>query len=81
MLIVLYLGGLTGGPLYSHKSAENQMETDDKNLFKYKLDYLKLVLEITGLRLKEEKPPNELLQRAHEKGRLAGISEQELKNI
>jgi hypothetical protein len=57
------------------------METDDKNLFKYKIDYLKLVLEITGLRLKGEKPPNELLQRAHEKGRLAGISEQELKNL
>jgi hypothetical protein len=57
MLIVLYLGGLTGGPLYSHKSAENKMETDDKNLFKYKLDYLKLVLEITGLRLKGKNLP------------------------
>ena len=57
------------------------METDEKNLFNYKLEYLKLVLEITRFRLKGEKPSNELLQRAHEKGRLAVISEDELKNL
>ncbi len=57
------------------------MEIDDKYLLKHKLDYLKLTLKITRLRYHGEEPPKELLQRAHELGRLAGVSEQELENL
>ena len=54
---------------------------DYRILFKYKIDYLKLALKISRLRFKGDIPPSELLQQAHEIGRLAGISEQELKNL
>jgi len=57
------------------------MVTNDKHLLKYKLDYLQLTLKISKLRYHGEEPPKELLQRAHELGRLAGVSEQELENL
>ncbi len=57
------------------------MEIDDKYLLKHKLDYLKLALKISKLRYHGDEPPKGILQRAHELGRLAGISEQELKNL
>jgi hypothetical protein len=57
------------------------MELDDKFISKHKLDYLKLALKISRMRYHEEEPPKELLQRAHELGRLAGISEIELKGL
>ncbi len=57
------------------------MEIDDKYLLKHKLDYLKLALKISKLRYHGDEPPKGLLQRAHELGRLAGISEEELKNL
>jgi hypothetical protein len=57
------------------------MEIDDKIYFKHKMDYLKLALKISKIRYKGEEPSQELMQQAHEIGRLAGISEQELKNL
>ena len=57
------------------------MEIDDKYLLKHKLDYLKLALKISKLRYHGDEPPKGLLQRARELGRLAGISEEELKNL
>jgi hypothetical protein len=57
------------------------MEIDDKYLFDHKLDYLKLVFKISKLRYRGDEPPRELLQQAHELGRLAGISKEELKNL
>ena len=57
------------------------MEINDKILLKHKLDYLKLALKISKLRYHGDEPSKGLLQRAHELGRLAGISEQELKNL
>jgi hypothetical protein len=57
------------------------MEIDDKIPFKQKLDYLKLALKISKIRCQGDEPPKELLQQAHEMGQLAGISEQELKNL
>lgn len=57
------------------------MEIDDKYLSKHKLDYLKLSLKICKMRYHGDEPPKELLHRAYEIGRLAGISEQELKNL
>ena len=57
------------------------MEIDDKFDVKHKIDYLKLALKISKIRYKGDEPPNELLQQAHEIGRLAGVSEQELKNL
>jgi hypothetical protein len=57
------------------------MEIDNKFLFDHKLDYLKLSLKIYKMRYHGEEPPKELLQKAHEIGRLAGISELELKNL
>jgi hypothetical protein len=55
------------------------MEIDAKIDAKNKNDYLNLVLKISWLRLKGDEPSNKLLEQAHEVGRLAGISEQELK--
>ena len=55
------------------------MEIDDKIEAKYKNDYLNLVLKISWLRLKGDEPASKLLKKAHEIGRLAGISEHELK--
>ena len=57
------------------------MKIDDKYLLDNKLDYLKLTLKISKLRYHGDEPPEELLQQAYEIGRLAGISEMELKNI
>ena len=57
------------------------MEMDHRIIVKYKIDFLKLALKISRLRFKGDEPSNELLQQAYEIGRLAGISEQELKNI
>ena len=57
------------------------MEIDDNIDVKHKIDYLKLALKISRLRLKGKLPPKKLLQQAYEMGRLAGISEDELKNL
>ena len=57
------------------------MEIDDNIDVKHKIDYLKLALKISRLRLKGKEPPKKLLQQAHEMGRLADISEDELKNL
>jgi hypothetical protein len=57
------------------------MEIDDKIEFKNNIDYLKLALKITELRFRGDEPPVELLQQTHEMGQLAGISEDELKNL
>ena len=57
------------------------METDDKYFLKHKRDYLKLFLKIWTMRCHGDEPPKELLQQAHEVGHLAGISEQELRNL
>jgi hypothetical protein len=58
---------------------EMNTKMDDKYLLDNKLDYLKLTLKISKLRYHGDKPPEELLQEAYEIGRLAGISEIELK--
>ena len=57
------------------------MEIDDNIPVEYKLDYLKLSLKISKIRLQGNEPPKELLQQARELGRLADISEDELKNL
>jgi len=57
------------------------MQTDEKQLFKHKLDYLKLALRISKLRYHGDEPPKGLLKRAHKLGRLAGTSKDELKNL
>lgn len=57
------------------------MEIDDTIPHKYKLDYLKLTLKISKLRYHGDEPSKELLQQAFELGRLAGISDEELKNL
>jgi hypothetical protein len=57
------------------------MELDDKIDVKHKIYYLKLALKISKIRYKGNEPPQKLMQQAHEIGRLAGISEQELKNL
>jgi hypothetical protein len=57
------------------------MEIDDKIEVKHKIDYLRLALKISKIRLKGAESPKELLQQAHEIGCLAGVSEQELNNL
>jgi hypothetical protein len=57
------------------------METDDRNLIKHKVNYLKASLQISKIRYHGDEPPKELLQQAHELGRLAGISKNELENL
>ena len=57
------------------------MEIHDKSLLKLKKDYLKLSLKIYTMRYRGEEPSKELLQQALELGRLAGISEIELKSL
>ena len=57
------------------------METNNKYRFDLKYEYLKLILKISKIRHRGEEPPRKLIQRAHKIGRLAGISEQELKNL
>jgi hypothetical protein len=57
------------------------MEIDDKYPFENKLEYLKLVLKISRIRNRGDKPPETLLKQAFEMGRLAGISEDELNRL
>ena len=57
------------------------METSDKNLFKHKLDYLKLTLKISKMRYHGEKPSSELLSKAQYLGGLAKISDDELNTL
>ena len=57
------------------------MEIDNRVYVKYKIDYLKLALKILKIRYKGDEPPKELLQHVYEAGRLAGVSEEELKNV
>ena len=57
------------------------MEIDDKYLSEHKLDYLKLSLKISKMRYHGDEPPKELLQKTYEIGRLAAISEIELKSL
>ena len=57
------------------------MEIHDKSLLKLKKDYLKLSLKIYTMRYRGEEPSKELLQQTFELGRLAGISEIELKSL
>jgi hypothetical protein len=57
------------------------MEIDNRVYVKYKIDYLKLALKISKIRYKGDEPPKELLQHVYEAGRLAGVSEEELKNV
>ena len=52
---------------------------DNTYLCDHKLDYLKIALKISKMRYHGDEPTKELLEQAHEIGRLAGISEQELK--
>ena len=57
------------------------MEIDDKYPFENKLEYLKFVLKISRIRNRGDEPPEALLKQAFETGRLAGISEEELKKL
>ena len=57
------------------------MVIDDKNLVKHKRDYLILAFKVSKMRYHGDEPSKGLLQRAYEFGRLAGISEKELKNL
>ncbi len=54
---------------------------DYRIILKYKIDWFTLAVKISRLRFKGDIPPSELFQQAQETGRLAGISEQELKNL
>lgn len=57
------------------------MEINDRNRLKHKLDYLELSLKITKLRYRGEEPPIELIMQAHEVGCLAHIPDDELNNL
>lgn len=57
------------------------MKIHDKYLNKYKLDYIKLLLEIIRIRNKGDDPSKEILSQARELGKLTGVSEQELENL
>lgn len=57
------------------------MEIDTKYPFENKLEYLKLVLKISRIRYRGDDPPQALLKQAVETGRLAGVSEAELKKF
>ena len=57
------------------------MGIDNKFLFKYKLDYIKLLLKIIRIRNHGDDPPEEILGQARKLGQLTGVSEQELKNL
>jgi hypothetical protein len=82
MLVVFVRGWPRGGATLKHINLQkNNMEIDDKNLVKHKLNYLKLAFKISRIRYHGDEPPKGLLQRAYEFGRLAGISEKELKNL
>jgi hypothetical protein len=81
MLILWSRGGLGGGHPNLFNFARINMKSNDKICIQNKLDYLKLVLKISKMRLQGDEPPEKLLQQAYEIGRLAGISEDELKNL
>jgi hypothetical protein len=70
-----------GATLKPHKFGEIYMKIDEKYFFKHKINYLKLALKISKIRYQGDEPPKKLLQKAHEIGRSAGISEQELENL
>ena len=53
----------------------------EKELIKYKKQYLNLVNQITQLQLVGEKPPEELLKQTQEVGRLAEIPETFFKSL
>ena len=57
------------------------MEIDDKIPFNHKFDYLILSLKICRMRYNGDEAPKELLDQAYVIGRLAGISEIELKSL
>ena len=57
------------------------MKIDERYFLEHRLNYLKLVLKLTNLRLKGDTPPQKLIQQAHEAGLRACISEQELRNL
>ena len=82
LFIMLAQGGPWGGATLKQLYLElDDMEIDDNIPVEYKLDYLKLSLKISKIRLQGNEPPKELLQQARELGRLANISEDELKNL
>ena len=65
-----------------HKNLELvTLKIDDKNLAKFKRDYLNLVLKISKLRSKGEEPPFELIMQAQDIGRLAHISEHQIDKL
>ena len=57
------------------------MKILDKYPNKYKLDYIKLLLEIIRIRNHGDDPSKEILSQARKLGKLTGVSEQELKNL
>jgi hypothetical protein len=58
------------------------METNNNRVYiEYEVEYLKLALKIARLRYQGMEPPEELLQQAYEAGRLANVSEKELKQL
>ena len=59
----------------------NYLTDREKELIKYKKQYLNLVYKITQLQLSGENPPEELLKKAQNIGRTAKIPEMFLKSI
>ena len=57
------------------------MGIDNKIDVKHKIDYRKFTLKISKLRYKGNEPPKELLQQVNKIGRMACVSEDELKNL
>jgi len=57
------------------------MEIDDKYLFENKLDYVKLLVQISRNRYRGDDPPEEFLSQARKLGQLIGVSEEELNNL
>lgn len=58
------------------------METKNNRVYlEHEIEYLKLALKIARLRSQGMKPPEKLLQQAYEAGRLANVSEKELKHL
>ncbi len=59
----------------------NYLTNREKDLIKYKKQYLNLVNKITRLQLSGENPPEELLKQAQEVGRRGQIPEAFLRSI
>ena len=59
----------------------NYLTDREKELIKYKKQYLNLVYKITQLQLSGEDPPEELLKKVQKIGRTAKIPETFLKSI